>query len=294
MIGFQQRPMCHWCVQTTPAWVDAVQDISPETVMNWPVSSDYHTKQGRSTGRICLGNGKLNIYLKRHWQLPWRHRLGSRVHRNGIWTPAAVEWRNLRWATQAGFRVPEPLALGEQHGPGLQLRSFLAIRELTGMLALHQAIPLAYSLMPESGFVHWKHQLLMQVVETARRLHRHRRYHKDLYLCHFYVNRPGSKTTSPGPLFLIDLHRLSHHRWGKWRWQVKDLAQLYFSTWGVTGLYEEDRLALMQHYLGASGLSATQHWLYRAVVFKALRYARHNRTAIELLQSTPASRGKAA
>lgn len=290
----QRRTSGDWRLQTTAEWLDAVKGESPDAIMDWATHGDFHTKQGRSTGRISLRDGQLSIYLKRHWQLPLRDRLCSKVMRSGCWTPASVEWHNLQWARQAGFHVPEPLALGEQHGPGLQLRSFLAIRELTGMLALHQAIPLAYSLMPETAFQHWKQQLLMQVAETAKRLHRLHRYHKDLYLCHFYVKRPVSKTMSTGPLFLIDLHRLSHHHWAGWRWQIKDLAQLYFSTWGVTGLSDDDRTLIMQQYLGATPWTTGQQWLHRAVLFKALRYASHNKTDKELLRTSTSIRGKAA
>lgn len=266
-----------WRLQTTPVWNDAVRDTSADAIMDWQTTSDFHTKQGRSTGRIALNAGELPIYLKRHWQLPWWQRLAASVYPSGQWTPAAVEWANLSWAQSVGISVPEPLAKGEQTGPGMQLRSFLAIRELTGMLALHQAIPLAFSLMSQTTFAHWKRQLLVQVAEMARRLHGLHRFHKDLYLCHFYVAKPEHDSKSPGPLSLIDLHRLGHHRLWNWYWQIKDLAQLYYSTWGVAGLNDEDRLALFQNYLGTSNWSARDRWLYQAVVFKAKRYARHNR-----------------
>ena len=279
-----------WRTRTTPAWADAVGADFVETIMDWNVTDDFHSKQGRSTGRLVL-NSDLVVYLKRHWQLPWWHRLLACFHPTGNWTPAAQEWENLRSAQSIGVSVPEPLAMGQRVGPGLKLQSFLVIRELTGMLPLHQAIPLAQSIMPSASFTRWKNQLLIQVAEMATRLHTTHYYHKDLYLCHYYVKTPQAMDQSPGPLTLIDLHRLGYHRWTAWRWQNKDMAQLLFSTLGVAGLDGHDRELILQAYRG----NKRQTWLNRMfeamVRLKARRYARHN--SIE--ESVPReSKGKAA
>lgn len=262
--------------QSTTAWTDVVSHREEASIMDWPVSDDFHTKQGRSTGKLVLGNGKLNIYLKRHWQFPWMTRQAARFWPHAAWTPAVQEWNNLQWARAQNLHVPEPLAVGQFIGPGNQLKSFLAIRELTGMQALHQAIPAASTLMPTSYFNSWKHEVFVQMGQLAQRLHALHRYHKDLYLCHFYVRTPRSPDAAVGELALIDFHRMAYHRWSSWRWLVKDLAQWIYSTWGVSGITEHDRATWFHAYLGREQLTASDRWLYQTVLLKAHRYAHHN------------------
>src|SRR4030095_3581815 len=75
-----------------------------------------------------------------------------------------------------------------------RLQSFLAIEELTGMLALHQAIPLAAQTLAPAVFQHWKAGLTRELARLARFLHERRHFHKDLYLCHFYIPRADTQT----------------------------------------------------------------------------------------------------
>jgi heptose I phosphotransferase len=263
------RPYLQTWISSTQAWRDAVSPDAEGEVMDWPCSDDFHTKQGRSTGRFVLGRGKLAIYLKRHWQFSWWTRKRVNWFPQHPITPAAIEWSNLRWARGAGLLVPEPLAVGHMLGADGSLHCFLAIRELTGQLALHQAIPHALRTLSASDFTVWKERLLQRVAHVAADLHARHRYHKDLYLCHYYAAKPEAGQTDPGPLSLIDLHRLAAHQSFAWRWKVKDLAQLLFSTWGVDGLEDRDRDRLLDDY-GCDSL------LKQAVWFKARRYAHHN------------------
>jgi hypothetical protein len=98
-----------------------------------------------------------------------------------------------------------------------------------------------------------------------------------LYLCHFYV--PHADTSQEptgwrGRMHLIDLHRLGHHPL-TWRlWQVKDLAELLYSS-EVAGVTGRDRLRFWRHYLGADRRLAAW-WLRRVVLLKWGRYRRHN------------------
>lgn len=259
---------------SSPAWTNAVGADYVQSIMDWPATDDFHTKQGRSTGRVVRGS--LSVYLKRHWGLPWKLRLLATLRPAGNWSPAAAEWEHLRWARAQGLPVPEPLAFGESAGPWLRLHSFLVIRELTGLQPLHLAVPTAAESMRPQSFRRWKGQVVRQMAALARLLHGQDRYHKDFYLCHFYVPAPQAYSPNPGTVHLIDLHRLGHHHWLRRRWLVKDLAQLLFSTWGVAGVTNHDRLTFLRSYLGTPFFGERERSLVRAVVRKAKRYARHN------------------
>src|SRR5207244_11657252 len=141
-----------------------------------------------STGRsIMLTGGRwLAVYLKRHYRLPWWHGLLAVVRPEASWSQALQEWRHLQWAKAQGLPVPEAVAAGEYIGPWGRFQSFMAVEELTGMVPLHEAIPAAAEQLDPGAFRLWKRGLIAELARLVRGLHERRRFHKDLYLCHFY------------------------------------------------------------------------------------------------------------
>ncbi len=160
--------------------------------MDMPVTDRFHTKQGRSVGRLRLpalagGPGQLTVYLKRHYKLPWWQGLLATLLPRVGWSPAFQEWDHLEWARQQGVPVPRVVAAGEFIGPVGRLQSFLAVEELTDMLPLHEAIPLAAQTLAPAIFRRWKRALVSELARLTRLIHDRRTFHKDLYLCHFYI-----------------------------------------------------------------------------------------------------------
>src|SRR5205807_2420776 len=146
--------------------------------------------------------------------------------------------------------VPDVVAAGEFLRPLGKLQSMLAIEELSGMLALHQAIPLAARRLSDANFRIWKAGLAREMARLTRFLHERHYYHKDLYLCHFYM--PETDTAAvpawPGLVHMIDFHRLGHHPLTSPWWRVKDLGQLLYSS-DVPGVDIRDRLRFWRYYL---------------------------------------------
>src|SRR5262249_41938773 len=148
----------------------------------------------------------------------------------GAHSPGAAEWRHLERVRALGIAVPEVVATGERIGPWGGLQSFLMIAELAGSQPLHEAIPQRAQRLDPRTFSAWKRRLITALAEIAATLHGACLFHKDFYLCHFFLDRDAVGTQDLLRLTLIDLHRLGHHpRWpDRWRW--KDLGQLLFST----------------------------------------------------------------
>lgn len=269
-----------WARFAGPNWVDSIMDIK--------VTDRFHTKQGRSVGRWVLedpdGTGeKLVVYLKRHNVLPGLDGLMARLAPRWAWSPALQEWQHLRWASELGIPVPKAYAVAEFQGPGTKLRSCLALGELTGMIPLHEAVPLAYQRMEPARFHQWKRGLLMEMARIGRLLHDRRCFHKDFYLCHFYIREVDTYRAPPSwfnEVVLIDLHRLARHR-VFWRiYQIKDLAQLLFSS-EVDGVTASDRIAFWRAYRGLGAGDGRGKGFYERIVSRIIRwkwqrYRRHN------------------
>jgi heptose I phosphotransferase len=271
------RQRADWALFAGRDWPDRILDVA--------VTDRFHAKQGRSTGRWVLPPGRpggrgLTVYLKRHYRLPWWQGLLATLWPQGGWSPAVREWQHLQWARRQGVPVPEVVAAAEYIGPWGRLRSFLAVEELADMLPLPEALPLAAARLDPRAFRRWKRTLAAEMARLARMLHDRRCFHKDLYLCHFYVARGDAARLPPGEgwrgrVCLIDLHRLAHHPW-TWRlWQLKDLAQLLYSS-EIPGIDARDRLWFWHAYCGTGPRRGADRWLRRGVWLKWQRYRRHN------------------
>src|SRR5205085_6064222 len=176
-----------------------------------------------------------------------------------------------------GIPVPAVVAVGELLGRWCRLQSFLVVEELSGMLALHQAIPLASQQLDPATFRRWKAGLATEVARLCRRLHDQQTFHKDLYLCHFFIPRRDTAHVPDwaGRVHLIDLQRLRRHRFTWLWWLVKDLAQLLYSS-EQDGVDVHDRLAFWRAYLGGRRDTWSGRLLRRLVLLKGRRYRDHN------------------
>ena len=117
----------------------------------------------------------------------------------------------------------------------------------------------------------------MQVARIVRTLHTTGINHRDLYLCHFEMDRHAllDARSAPGKLCLMDLHRAQLRPRVPHRWLVKDLAALLFSSLDAP-LTQRDLLRFVRMYRQAplrASLEADAR-LWRQVWQRAMRLYR--------------------
>lgn len=255
--------MPEWREQFADDWL-AFAPPTGDALMAAELHDRLHVKQGRAIVRWTLSRGdrRLVVFLKRHFR-------GN--------ADAAREADHLRWAERNGFRVPRVVAVGEKRESWRRSQSYLALEELTGMSALHEAIPAAERQLDPAAFQRWKRGLIAALAALVARLHALRHFHKDLYLCHFFVpdHSCRAEPASWNELTMIDLHRLGHHRWTAAWWRLKDLAQLLYSS-DVPGVTPRDRLRFARLYAGANRRTLAWRCLRWAVGVRWRNYRRHN------------------
>src|SRR5262249_61910642 len=160
---------------------------------------------------------------------------------------------------------------------GGRLEGFRGAGGLTGMRPRQGATPAAGRALAPRAFASGNRGLVMEVAGRSRELPARRWFHKDLYLCHFFVPRSalGGGVRWRGLVHLIDLHRLTQHGWTWPLWQLKDLAQLLYSS-EVAGVTARDRLRFWRAY----GWPVRRHWwtrlAYRGVLVQSGRYRQHH------------------
>lgn len=257
-----------------------IADDPYDAVMQLDRGRHYGEKQGRSVGRYALRDGSQSrgIYVKRYARLRWWQRWLSPLR----WFPGPAELANLRAAQRLGIPVPEPVAAGADRRRDCP--SFFATRSLEGFTPLHEYIPvrLRDPLSADARGLKW--EIIRRLAECARRMHEAAYFHRDLYLCHFFV-RENPQARGGIELILIDYTRLT--RSYRNRWQVKDLAQLLFSA-DCPEITSADCLRFFKHYLGRERLNQHDRRLIRKVLRKRDRYRRHNEKRAEASRSVAA------
>jgi heptose I phosphotransferase len=150
------------------------------------------------------------------------------------------------------------------------------VSELRGG-AVNELLPVLASELDPHSFARLKRRIIAEIAGITARLHTTCVFHKDLYLCHFYFDRDRLGADRDQPcVALLDLHRLAEHRHFPEWWRWKDLGQLFFSTYGVTGLTERDRLQFWILYSRKAGLRRPR-WDLLMARLRAARYRTHNR-----------------
>jgi heptose I phosphotransferase len=205
----------------------------------------FRHKDGRRTLRF-VRDGK-SYFAKLHHGLGWARFLKSLARGKWPVTGAENEWRAIMKLTELKIPTTPLVAWGRRGRLPMTRRSFIITRDLADTVSLEDLCRDWPENPPAPAF---KRALIQRVAEITRTLHRLGLFHCDLYICHFLLdpesNRPDAATPQ---LHLIDLHRVRGGGLRPRRWQVKDLAALYFSSSAI-GLTRRDRLRFIAAYSG--------------------------------------------
>ena len=203
------------------------------------------------------------VFLKKHHVRSWRSWLRAKLGLGPGDTPGRVEARNARRLAANGVQVMELVAFGEKIRTSGLVESFVLTEELQGHRQLDRFLPERFPAAKNGRRDPELRGLMGQLAALVGRMHRAGFNHRDLYCCHFFIREP-----SPGrfEIKLIDLQRVQWRRRFRWRWLVKDLAQL---AWSVQDkLSCTQKMAFLRAYLGVKKLRLCDKRFIRAVLAK--------------------------
>lgn len=213
-----------------PDWADALRSAGLDTVEGafaYAGGEDL-TKSGlgsRRRTRLTLTDETglpREVYLKRYTRESPARRICRWLTYGRRRSPAGVEFANIQAARKVGLPTMQAVAFGEEFDRLGAVRSYLVVTAVPGD-ALERCGRDFVTRHADSPMV--IERLTRSLAEMVRTLHRAGYVHRDLYASHVFLHERGGGFS----LYLIDLARMFAPRWRRFRWRVKDLAQLKYS-----------------------------------------------------------------
>ncbi len=197
------------------------------------------------------------VYVKRYGAPRWKEQWDR------LWRQAprhSRAWWELQQAealAAAHVPVAAPIAVAEEMRGPWEVRSVVLLAAAPGeafdrtwQRAVQAGAPVTRGLA--------RHDIIVRLARFVSAFHQSGTCHRDLYLCHVFVELDplGSR---PPRFALIDLARTLRPRWRHMRWLIKDLAQVDSSARQL-GASRADRLRFLQAYLGIHGTPPRLRW----------------------------------
>lgn len=207
---------------------------------------EYRNMDGRRTLRFEReGRG---YFAKLYSGIGWPRILKSLLTlRKPPVLTATNEWRAIRKLEELGVETMTLVGYGERGNSPAHRQSFIITEELVNTESLEDFCRDWPQNPPD---IRLKRALIERLATMSRKLHDHGVNHRDYYLCHFLLDvSAGRDQVDPEQLhlYLIDLHRVQFRRCLPYRWRLKDLAALYFSTMEI-GLTRRDLYRFIRSY----------------------------------------------
>ena len=233
----------------------------------------YRRGPGRHT--FSVEGKQKNFFVKMHSGVGWREIGKNLVSFKLPVLGSQAEWQGAHRLQSLGIDTIEAAGFGQRGLNPATQKSFFISKELPVSTSL-EALPamVDYSPLSNKRTMLERRILVRRVANIIRRMHQSGINHRDLYLCHFWLEE-GTETIERKRLFLIDLHRMQFRRQVPFRWLVKDLGGLYFSA-ADCGLSRTDLFRFISEYSDQPLRKAiTQNYkLWRSVIRRADRMIR--------------------
>jgi heptose I phosphotransferase len=180
---------------------------------------------------------------------------------------ALLEFQNIQSLSEAGINTPKAAAYGEQCNAFFEKRSFFITEKIPDAEALERKLPEYFNGDSAQENIKLRRNFITSLAGFIKKFHETNYRHRDLYLSHIFYNDNGS-------FYLIDLARAFRPVLLSRRFQVKDIAQLYFS---APGKYfsQTDRLRFYLQYSGRKKISKYDKFFIRKVIRKVHQMTLH-------------------
>lgn len=195
-------------------------------------------------------NGKL-FFAKIHYGIGWKEILKNLTQFKKPVIGACNEWAAINKLNDLKVDTMTVCAFGQRGKNPAKQESFIITETLKNTISLEDFCKNWKSIPPD---VHLKYALIKKIAWVSRQLHTNGMNHRDYYICHFLMdisNGIENVTAENLKLYLIDLHRSMIRKRTPYRWIIKDIAGIWFSSMDM-GLTKKDCFRFMKIYSNSS------------------------------------------
>ncbi|MFB0555013.1 MAG: lipopolysaccharide heptosyltransferase II [Phycisphaerae bacterium] len=208
------------------------------------------------------------VFMKRYDRPPVLVQLRSWLSQHNRRSCALCELEAANKLTTAGINTPKVISYGEQWSTLFEKRSFIITEKIPDAESLERKLPDCFHSPTTVENLKLRRNFIVQSAAFIRKFHETNYRHRDLYLSHTFYSDNGE-------FYLIDLARVFKPIVLRRRFQIKDIAQVYYSA-PAKHFSKTDRLRFYMAYAGQSKLTKKDKIFIRKVINKAERMARHD------------------
>jgi heptosyltransferase-2 len=214
------------------------------------------------------GAASTTVFMKRYDCPPVKVQLRNWLSHHSHRSEALHEYDAISKLTAAGIKTPKVVAYGEQRNALFETRSFIITEKIPDAEALERKLPACFEGPATAEKLRQRRDFIARSAAFVKKFHETHYRHRDLYLSHIFYSESGG-------FYLIDLARVFRPALLGKRFQIKDIAQVYYS---APGRYFSgtDRMRFYMHYAGRSRFRRKDKTFIRRVVKKAEQIARHD------------------
>ncbi|MBN2272072.1 MAG: lipopolysaccharide heptosyltransferase II [Sedimentisphaerales bacterium] len=208
-------------------------------------------------------------FLKRYEKPPIFVQLKNWLAHHRRKSCAACEFEPIRELSAAGINTPNVIAYGEQWSALFENKSFIITEKTPDAEALERRLPDCFNAPHTPQNLNLRRTFIAQLAAFVNKFHQTGYRHRDLYLSHIFHSDDGR-------FYLIDLARAFIPKILRRRFQIKDIAQIHYSS-PAKYFSASDRLRFYLAYAGRNKLTNNDKQLLRQVMARARQMARHDR-----------------
>jgi len=208
------------------------------------------------------------VFMKRYDQPPVFVQLKNWLSHHNQKSEAFHEFDAADKLTASGINTPKVISYGEQRNTLFETRSFIISEKIPDAESLERKLPDCFDEPAINVKLKQRRNFIVQGATFIRKFHETNYRHRDLYLAHIFHGESGK-------FYLIDLARVFKPILMRRRFQIKDIAQVYYSSPGKN-FSKTDRMRFYMTYAGQSSLRRKDKAFIRKVINKAEQMARHD------------------
>lgn len=210
----------------------------------------FRELEARRTLRFYLSdsdNKKSSYFAKIHRGVGWFEIIENLLRFRLPVLGARNEYDAIKRLEQLHIDTMTIAAFGEKGRNPAQQKSFIITEDLINTISLEDYCLPWKNQIPDFQL---KQAMIKKLAQISHCMHANGINHRDYYICHFLLDiAHGRENINAESLkvSLIDLHRAQLRSQTPLRWQVKDIASLYFSAMDI-GLTQRDFFRFIKNY----------------------------------------------